>query len=415
MGTALFTGVSGLTANQRKLDVIANNIANVNTTGYRGSRVLFQDLFSQTISGPRAAVAGFGGANPLQVGLGVRLGTIDVSHSQGALITTGVASDLAIQGQGFFVLSDGASNFYSRDGSFTLNSNGDLIDGATGLRVQGFLADGSGVIDPTGIVTDLTIPLGGVSIVQASTESEFVGNLDSAATAGDTVDRTFRVFDSLGTARDVTVTFTKSATTNEWDWAASTVDPEIATVTGAGTIAFDANGNVTAGGLSSIDLTFVAGIPSTPVDPFSFAVDFSAVTNQSGGGSDVTFFSQNGYPRGVLESFNIGQGGVINGVFTNGLTQTLGQVATASFANNGGLSREGSNLFRDSPSSGVPQVGIPGTGGRGQVSGGVLEGSNVDLGREFSELIITQRAFQANARTITTADTLLQETVNLVR
>jgi flagellar hook protein FlgE len=372
-------------------------------------------LFSQTIAGPRAAVAGFGGSNPMQVGLGVRLGTIDVSHQQGALLTTGVASDLAIQGQGFFILSDGATNFYSRDGSFTLNSNGELIDGATGLRVQGYLADSSGNIDPTGVITDLVVPLGGVSIVQASTQAEFVGNLDSGAAAGDTVDRTFRVYDSLGSPRDITITFTKSATTNEWDWAASTTDPDVASVTGAGTITFDTDGNVTAGGTATIDVSFVGGIPSAPVDPFSFTADFSAVTNQSGGGSDITFFSQDGYPRGVLESFNIGQGGVINGVFTNGLTQTLGQVATASFPNNGGLSREGNNLFRDSPSSGVPQIGIPGTGGRGQVSGGVLEGSNVDLGREFSELIITQRAFQANARTITTADTLLQETVNLIR
>lgn len=415
MGTALFTGVSGLAANQRKLDVIANNIANLNTNGYRASRVLFQDLFSQTISGPRAAVGGFGGSNPMQIGLGVRLGTIDVNHSQGALITTGIASDLAIQGQGFFVLSDGTSNFYTRDGSFALNSNGQLIDGATGFSVQGFLADSSGVIDPTGIITDITIPLGGVSIVQASTMAEFVGNLDSGAMVGDSFDRTFRLYDSLGTARDVTITFTKSATTNEWDWTASTADPDVASVTGTGTLLFDSGGIVIGGGTATIDLNFLAGIPSMPVDPFSFTVDFTQVTNQSGGGSDITFFSQDGFPRGVLESFNIGQGGVINGVFTNGLSRTLGQVAIASFPNNGGLSREGNNLFRDSPSSGVPQIGLPGTGGRGQVSGGVLEGSNVDLGREFSELIITQRAFQANARTITTADSLLQETVNLIR
>ncbi len=413
MGTAIYTGVTGLQAHQRRIDVIASNIANVNTTGYRSSRALFQDLFSQTISGPRAAVGSFGGSNPSQVGLGVRLGSVDVNYSQAALLTTGVASDLAIQGSGFFILSDGTSNFYTRDGSFDLNANGQLRDPATGLLVQGFQASSTGVINPNGPITSIQIPVGGAAIVRATTTATLIGNLNSDAATGDTVNRTVRVFDSLGTPRDIDLVFTKSATTNEWDWVASSSDADINTVTGAGTIEFDSNGTVINGGIGNVSVTFNVG-PSTPIDPFVFDFNFTGVTQLSAD-SDVTVQNQDGYQRGVLEAFNIGDDGVINGVFSNGLTRVIGQVALAAFANNGGLVRDGSNLFRDSPSSGVAQIGTANTGGRGSVSGGVLEGSNVDLGTEFSNLIVTQRGFQANARTITTADTLLQETVNLIR
>ena len=141
MGSAIFTGVTGLLAHQRRIDVVANNIANVNTTGYRSSRMIFQDLFSQTIQGATAPTALNGGSNPLQVGLGVRIASIDVNHQQGSLVTTGVVSDLAIQGSGFFVLNNGASDFYTRDGTFALNADGELIDPGTRMRVQGFLAD----------------------------------------------------------------------------------------------------------------------------------------------------------------------------------------------------------------------------------------------------------------------------------
>jgi flagellar hook protein FlgE len=414
MGSAIFTGVTGLQVHQRRIDVIAANIANVNTTGYRGSRALFQDLFSQTLQGPSAPLGTFGGRNGSQVGLGVRLGVIDINFTQGTLLNTGVASDLAIQGNGFFVLSGGGNNFYTRDGSYTINANGQLVDSATGLFVQGFQADSTGTIDPNAPLSNISIPLGTTSIVRASTLVSLVGNLNSGAAAGDTVVRNVQVFDSLGTARDVQITFTKSASTNEWDWTATSTDPDIDTVTGAGTIVFDTDGTVLSGGIGNVSVTFLAGIPSSPVDPFVFDFDFNNVS-QLAAESDVSVSTQDGFPRGTLEAFNIGANGVLNGVFSNGLTQVLGQVALATFANNGGLVREGNNLFRESPGSGIAQVGTPGTGGRGQVSGGVLEGSNVDLGTEFSNLIVTQRGFQANARTITTADTLLQETVNLVR
>lgn len=437
MGSAIFTGVTGLAAFQRRLDVVANNIANVNTPGYRSSRVLFEDLFSQTLQGARAPEGNFGGSNPIQVGLGVRIGTIDIDFSQGSLQTTGVSSDMAIQGAGFFVLSDGTGNLYSRDGSFSLNSNGLVIDPATGLRVQGFLADENGLINTEGAPTDLLVPVGGTAIVRATTLANLVGNLDAEAVAvtPTVVTRTLRVFDSLGVARDVTLTFTKrtqvtvgSDSFNAWEWATDFDGTDVTNTGGdTGVLLFNSDGTLAnVGSVNGADVfTALPGdavsIPiaaftgdSIPTTPFEFDINFNLVTELAGE-SDVSLSSQNGFPRGVLESFNIGGTGTINGVFSNGLTLVIGQVALANFANVGGVERAGDNLFRETLASGDAQIGVSGTGGRGQVNGGVLEGSNVDLGREFSSMIITQRGFQANARTITASDTLLQETVNLIR
>ena len=448
MGAAMFTAVTGLQAFQAKLDVIANNIANVNTTGFRSGRALFQDLFSQTIQGASAPSAISGGTNPMQVGLGVRLSTVDTDFGQGSLVTTGFLSDLAIQGAGLFVLSNGTAQTFTRDGSFSLNPDGLLIDPATGLFVQGLGVDGTGGIDTNVPVANISIPVGGTSIVQETSLATLVGNLSSDAIIGkttpDTINdpgvpgvltRTIRVFDSLGTERDIQLTFTKriqvddgSGTLfNAWEVAATFNGTDVTNVTDAGVLLFDGGGqlvnvgNVTGGGVftaSAGDIVSVpialftgAAIPTTPLD---FTIDFSLVTELADL-SDVTLSNQDGFPRGVLESFAIGENGTITGAFSNGLTQLLGQVALANFSNVSGLERVGSNMFRETPASGSAQIGVSGSGGRGQVSGGVLELSNVDLATEFTNMIITQRGFQANARTITAADTLLQETVNLVR
>ncbi len=423
MGTALFTGVTGLQAHQRRLDVVAANIANVNTVGYRSSRALFQDLFSQTIRGGSAPVGTFGGTNPQQVGLGVQIASIDVDFDQGSLLTTGVSSDLAIQGNGFFVLSDGTKRAFSRDGSFTLNANGLLIDPGTGMRVQGFLADEQGSIDTNTVASDILIPLGGLGIVRPTTSATLIGNLnaDAPSAPATQVVRTFEFYDSLGTAREVLVTFTKQAApANTWSWSAAYDSTSGGTTTvGSGTLTFQSDGTLPSGttGAISIAGALMNDTGGQPSD-LNVSLDFSSITQLSTGDeqtSDITLRNQDGFARGVLQSFNIGSGGKINGVFSNGLTRVIAQVALANFSNVGGLTRDGNNMFLETPASGTAQIGAPEQGGRGSVTGGVLENSNVDLGREFSNLIITQRGFQANARTITAADTLLQETVNLVR
>ncbi len=432
MGSAMSTAVTGLLAHQRRMDVVANNISNVNTYGYRGSRMNFQDLFSQTLQ------AG-GSTNPEQIGLGVLVGSIDIDFGHGSLFSTGVDSDLAIQGNGFFILSDGTNKLYTRDGSFSRDVNGLLVDPATGLPVQGYMADATGVIPTTAALGDITIPVGSASIVKASQNAAFAGNLDATAAVGAQVSRTLRVYDSLGTERDIQVTYTKSAQVtdgatayNAWTWSATFNGVDVTGVpageTGCilfdGTGAFYAEGSLAAGTFaarSGLPSQNEVSIPSTaftgaaiPTTPFEFSIDFSKATSLSGS-TDLTMTSQDGYARGVLDSFSVSGNGVVNGAFSNGISQVIGQVALATFTNLGGLSRAGDNLFAETPASGLALIGTPGTGGLGTVSGGVLEGSNVDLGTEFSNMIVTQRGYQANARTITAADTLMQETVNLIR
>jgi flagellar hook protein FlgE len=443
MGTALFTGVTALLAHQRRLDVVANNIANVNTVGYRGSRVIFQDLLSQTIEGGSPAVNGFGGTDPKQIGLGVEVGSIAVNQGQGSLFTTGVSSDLAIEGNGFFVLTDGVFKYYTRDGSFGRNADGVLVDPASGMRVQGYQADANGNIDTNNPITDIVIQVGTTAIVQATQNANMIGNLDSNAAEGAVVERAFRVYDSLGTARDIKLTFTKRAQVtdggtayNAWLWKAEFgAGNDVTNVNSgeSGVILFDTSGvfhdegSIDNGATDtfkprstlasqnevSIPASLITG-GALPVTPFEFNIGFGDVTNL-GATSDVSLNTQDGFPRGLLADFAVGGNGVITGSFTNGLTQVIGQIALANFGNVGGLSRSGSNMFLETPSSGVAQIGLASTGGRGSISGGSLEGSNVDLGTEFSNLIVTERGFQANARIITAADTLLQEAVNLVR
>ncbi len=416
MSVAMNTGVSGMLAQQRRLDVVANNIANVNTVGYRSSRVIFQDLFSQTLQGGVGATDTFGGTNPMQVGMGVSLGSIDVVHTEGSLLTTGINTDVAIQGNGFFVLSDANGQTYSRDGSFQLNSQGTLVDPASGRTVQGWIADSAGTLDVTTPPGDIQLGIGGVATARATSSASLIGNLDSDALVGDVVTRTVRVYDSLGTPRDLALNFTKlAAPANSWTWDAQFGGASV----GTGTLTFNADGSMPAGttGAISIPSASLASTGSAPAD-LNITVDYSSVTQLSTTaqtGSDVTLRTQDGYAYGTLESFTVGNNGQLTGVYSNGLRRTIGQVALATFSNVGGLARGGRNSFVETTASGVPQIGVPQTGGRGSVAGGVLEGSNVDLATEFSNLIITQRAFQANSRTITAADTMLQETVNLAR
>ncbi len=408
MGTAIFAGVSALQSQQQRLNVIGNNIANVNTTGFRSARVIFQDLLNQTITSASPAQSGRGGINPRQIGLGVTVASIDTDFNQGSIFNSNGIADFAIQGDGFFILAAGSGQFYTRDGSFGLDSNGTLVDPATGMMVQGYTAV-DGVIDTSQPIGTIVIPVGGAGRTRVTTIATLMGNLDSEALVGDTIQRVIRVFDTLGTVQEVTLTFERMGV-NTYDWTATHPSVPAPGNVGTGTVTFDANGQF------SSTTNDVVSIPLTngAVTPLDFTLDFTGAT-QHADEDTIALTNQDGLPPGVLESFSIADGGVINGVFSNGLTEVLGQVAVAIFNNPGGLIREGSNVFSVSPNSGIARAGLAGTGGRGMVNGGVLEGSNVDIATEFSNLIIAQRAFQAGARSITTADVLLSEAVNLVR
>jgi len=405
MGTAIFAGVSALQSQQQRLNVIGNNIANVNTTGFRSARVIFQDLLNQTITSASPAQSGRGGINPRQVGLGVTVASIDTDFNQGSIFNSNGVADFAIQGDGFFILASGSGRFYTRDGSFGLDADGTLVEPATGMMVQGYTAV-DGVIDTSQQIGDIIIPVGGAGRTRVTTIATLMGNLNSEAGIGDTVQRVIRVYDSLGTVQEVTLTFTRNAV-SQYTWDAT---HPVAGAVGTGIVTFDADGQFSSVTNDVVTIPLANGA----VDPLVFTLDMTGVT-QLADEDTVALTNQDGLPPGVLESFSIADGGIINGMFSNGLTEVLGQVALAIFNNPGGLIREGRNVFSVSPNSGIAREGLAGTGGRGMVNGGVLEGSNVDIATEFSNLIIAQRAFQAGARSITTADMLLSEAVNLVR
>ncbi|MFB3817284.1 MAG: flagellar hook protein FlgE [Candidatus Methylomirabilales bacterium] len=404
MGSSMNSAVSGLRAHQLMLDVSGNNIANVNTPGFKAGRATFSDVLSQTLAGATAPGTSRGGVDPQQVGLGVRTGAVTNLFTQGGILTTNKPTDLAIQGEGFFVVNDGTSDYYTRAGAFEVDAAGNLVDSVTGYRVQG--AAGDIVISPTATAA----PAG-------TSTATFTGNLDGTTATGGTYTATVAVYDSLGGVHNLTLTFTKTAAAGEWTYAATEADGAMSIAAGgAGTIQFGGSGALTAGAAGSVTLNFTNGASSGQ----AITLDFASAGNTSpvtgfASPSTLALASQDGYASGTLQTFAIGADGSISGTFSNGRVQTLGTLRLATFSNPAGLVKMGSNLYRESSNSGVANVGDPGTAGRGTLAAGALEGSNVDLAEEFTRLIVAQRGFQANARVITTSDEVMMEAVNLKR
>jgi len=667
MMRSLFAGVSGLRTHQIRMDVIGNNIANVNTTAFKSGRALFHDMLAQTLRGGASASqdGSQGGINPMQVGLGTALATVDTMHSQGNLQTTGRITDLAIQGEGFFVLSDGTSQVYSRDGAFGLGDDGDLANPANGYKVQGWQADNNGVVDTSGALEALNIPIGLRMEAKETTQMTLRGNLDAAAavgtqgtvttsmnllTYGAGTDLLSVLFNSSGTDLGLdagsaivisgdggatSTTFTTVAGTTLADLATA-IQTELRNTSATATVTVDSSGrlavsNPTGGGAALLDIQIQSGDPTpntyleglvadlqgamaldgsatsgttltyatgtdyltnlfnvdgtslglsvsdvitvdgkkgtvavaqgsltvaadTALSDLAAAVESTfSITNTTGvvvnatggvtingdtgagygvtdvaintstgnnilktamtytqtqaangglyttsvqvydslgeghavtlvfdkyaanvwrwqaiesggevgvGTKTVTFASsgaylsegggaisfdpgngalgisidpiftgmtqyagdytvsvatQDGFEQGELNGFAISADGTVTGSYTNGMTRTLGRIAVAKFNNPSGMVRVGENLFASSANSGLAQIGSADSGGRGSINSGTLEMSNVDLAQEFTDMIITQRGFQTNARIITTADEMLQELVNLKR
>lgn len=621
MMRSMFAGVSGLRNHQIRMDVIGNNIANVNTIGFKSSRVSFQDTLNQMLRGASAPQGERGGINPLQVGLGVNIATIDVIHTQGNLQNTGKISDVAIQGDGFFILSDGGNQYYTRAGNFNMERDGRLVNPSNGLVVQGWMADDLGNINPNSPLTNIRLPIGQTINPVATSVIEFGGNLNSqtlgeltysemtltdengnsvrvaynliptsnynefqyttvvtngsivsgtgsgiirlnldgtvaaiygssfevqsgaanalpitinppqigqasggifsvaknsaedltlgaafsgagtyptsvrdeqgnlitfdyevtslggddyawnivnvsggtlASGSGGTftwdgttfsgssgsivltsaagydvtlgpraadqppyqvinreginsfvgsfdvpkpIVNTTKVYDSLGNSHILVTTVTKTDV-NNWSWVTTDAANN---VIGSGVLTFASNGNLIAAPGSTISFT------PTGAEPIVITPDFSKVTQFASNTSEINSPFQNGYPMGQLQSFNIDKSGQIIGVFSNGMNKTLAQMAIANFTNPAGLIRSGDTLFEVSGNSGPPQIGQAGQNGRGLVTPGAVEMSNVDLSQEFTDMIVTQRGFQSNSRIITTSDEMLQELVNLKR
>lgn len=656
MMRSLYAGVSGLRNHQTRMDVIGNNIANVNTVGFKGSRVTFQDVLSQTMQGASAGNGTRGGTNPMQVGLGMGVASIDTLFTDGSFQPTGKPTDLSIQGSGFFILTDGTNQMYTRAGNFDFDNEGNYLVPGTGYKVAGWVADASGVVNANGPVTGIQIPVGITMAAKVSTLTTSKGNLSADAPVGTTVQAPTELYDSLGIAhkmnttyykidnttwlskttvadgsitaasqwqqisfntdgsfkgavtifpptatgnslnipslqmdttpnavhtanhtifdadgipRAVSMTFTTNATGDGWsykiaesgvknpiavegtmDWDTATnqyvetphtspltpvTSPISVSVGGTNydfsftptppgtafnasldsatyrsnavtqntltipslqmdttpssshttpnTTIIDATGNLhtisityTENGAGDWDYTIngtgttpaptgtmtwngtaytgaptsvsVGGVtytiattastapaaafnssisapltqatldnfeitPTTGATPMSIKADLGAITSYAG--ESTVQVAKDGYGAGTLDSKYIDTTGVIVGTFTNGQTKVLGQVALATFNNPSGLNKVGDNLFAKSVNSGDAEIGTSGSGGRGTFNPGSLEMSNVDLAQEFSNMIITQRGFQANSKIITTTDQMLEELANLKR
>ncbi len=409
---SLFSGISGLRSHQTMLDVTGNNIANVNTTGFKSSQIQFQDTLSQVLSNAGGAQNGQGGTNPAQVGLGVRVAGITTNFTQGASQLTGRSTDMMIQGDGFFAVRKGTETYYTRDGSFDFDATGQMVLPGDGALVQGWAAV-NGVIDTTAPLTDLSVPAGTLMAAQATKTATFEGNLDSSAAPGTAITRSLAVYNATGEASTLNLTFTKGATSGApWTLAGSLV---AAAGTTTSTVTY--NPTPTAPAVpGEVDFDPATGALTSPgtLTVGGITADLSTLTGFSGVDT-VKGLSQDGHAAGTLQSFQLGQDGTITGAFSNGLKQVIGRLAMANFTNPAGLEKAGGSLFTTTVNSGTIQLGTPGSGGRGTLAGGSVEMSNVDLSSEFTNLIVAQRGFQANARVITTSDQVLQELVDLKR
>ena len=524
MMRSLFSGVSGLRNHQTRMDVIGNNIANVNTIGFKGARANFQDVLSQTIQGASSGTGNRGGTNPMQVGLGMGMSSIDTMFTDGSTQPTGKPTDLAIQGQGFFILADGNSQVYTRAGNFDFDTKGNYLVPGSGYKVMGWTADANGKLDTSGVIGGIQIPIGASMPAKASQKVIYANNLtaDSSYPIGTSVRSGLDTYDSLGEAHAVTsvfykvgpnkwlagnsiaggtissgrlkeltftaegtlaavkdatvdaaakniaiaggqlntaadsvssfnfkvidegmvshdlqMRFTRQNATTDWTFELVENDKVISTLPSVTTVppTITVNGTVfnitstmgTGAGFTPPTVTVpplshtptatnsaITFTPSNQANIMTLASDYSKVT-QYGGASTLQATGQDGYAAGTLDTTSIDPSGVIVGRFTNGESKNLAQVALATFNNPGGLNKYGNSLFAKSNNSGEAQVGASGSGGRGSFTPGALEMANVDLAQEFSNMIITQRGFQANSKVITTTDQMLEELANLKR
>lgn len=416
--TSFSAALSALSADTTAIDVVGNNLANIDTTGFKASTVSFQDLVTESLGA---------GLSQTQVGFGVGVPLTTCQFTQGALQSTGGVDDAAIQGGGFFVLNDPEEGqLFTRAGNFTVDANGNLLS-ASGAAVQGWTAV-DGVLNTNGPISNITIPVGTLQPPVASTQVSASMNLDASATVGAS-DATFStpvtVYDSLGTSHVLTLTFTETSG-GTWNYSVSIPGQDLTsgtagtpTVLTTGTLTFDQNGNlltppasagpiaVTATGLSdgAADLNLNWNLYDSNGNP---------LITQFAQNSAVSSVTQNGQAAANLVNVGIGNGGQILANYSNGQQAVVGQLALASIVNPSSLVAVGNNNYQASSLTAQPAIGVPDTGGRGQIEGGELESSNVDIATEFTNLIVYQRSYEANAKVVNTADQLSQDTINLI-
>lgn len=422
MSFSFNTALSGLKANSAALNVVGNNIANSNTIGFRSSDITFQDIFA-TRFGSRMNGAG----NSLGIGNGVQTAAVHTNFSQGAINESSSPLHAAIQGNGFFVVKgqDGRQG-YTRAGDFTVNSEGMLVS-PSGAEVQGFTAV-EGVIPPGAGISSLRLPIGEAFPPKMTTNATIKFNLDSRMKEDEAYTVSVPVYDSLGTKRNLEMKFTKQdddsyLMTATLDGVDAEVDADGAGGTTDGvTFMFDENGQLVTPEESlqiipDQEELGLAELPTIDINLFEFGADgepTSSFATSYAKASGAASTQQDGYAAGDLDNVAVDADGKIFGLYSNGQSRLLGQYALAVFDSNAGLAHMGGNMFNETVASGAPSIGTANSGTRGQISGGYLEQSNVNITDEFVELIEAQRGFQANSRVISTANQTFQDLLQMV-
>jgi flagellar hook protein FlgE len=416
--------LSGLQASSSALQVIGNNLANLNTDGFKDQTLSFGDIFSQ-MQGTS------GNGDPIQIGSGVEINGTTSNLTDGSVTSTGTAANMALQGNGYFVVSQNGDTSYTRDGDFSVNSSGQLTTSGGDL-VMGFPAV-NGAVSTTGVLAPITVNSTGTVPALATSTFSIEANLDSATAVNGTYNTAVTVYDSLGTAQTLNVQYTNTAP-GAWNYSvtlpgSATGSAAATTTLASGTMTFDSSGQLTSptGAVTPIK------IPGYAVDANGVATGLAdgagsmsltwnlydasgnpTITQQNVASSMNTTPTQDGFGAGSLKSYSVLSDGVVQGQYSNGETLALGQVAVASFTNPQGLEQTGGGNEQATSGSGAAVVGQAGIGGNGTITGGSVEGSNVSLSTEFANMIVAQQSYDANAKVLTTLDQVDQSTIQMV-
>lgn len=402
--------LTGLQADSVALNTIGNNLANLNTTAFKKQTTSFEDLFYQNLGTT-------GSGDALQVGVGTRVSGTSSEFGQGSLSTTSTATDMALSGNGFFLVQNGKTQALTRAGNFELNHNGALLT-TSGENVMGYGA-ANGVVNQNGGVVPLTLPISQTQPAQATGNVTLQTSLDANAATGKQLVEPVVMYDSLGESHTATVTYTKTSSTS-WDYSI-TLPSGDATGTpsnNTGTLTFDSAGALVSPAQNVAGVTFPGLTDGASDLAFNFNLydaNNKATVLQTSGTSTVSSTTQDGFTAGTYQGFSVDGFGVISAQFSNGHSETVGQVAVATVANTTGLVRSGANDYAISEASGDISIGTAQSGGRGTIQDEALEASNVDISQEFSDLIVAQRAFEANSKTVTTFDSVTQEAIAMIR
>jgi flagellar hook protein FlgE len=413
MNLAFSTALSGLSASSTAINVVGNDLANLNTTGYKASELAFSDLMSQTLGGSGS-----------QIGMGVGQVSAYAKYTQGSLQNTGSPTDVALQGNGFFVVKDSNNQqLYTRDGQFQVNGSGQLTT-ASGQLVQGWNSL-NGTVNTNAPISTISVPLGATIPATATTGMKLGVNLDSRAEVGSTAgtfSAPMQVVDSQGNVHTLSVSFTKTAA-NKWDYSVSIPQDDLAsstasTTVGSGSLTFDSNGQLTTP--AATDSPASITIPGLADGAADMSIDWNLYDSGNGlltqvaDKSGVASTWQDGLAAGQITDVSLQNGGLLVAKYSNGKQLTVGQIAVASISNPASLSSVGNNNLAATSATGAPSIGTASSGSRGQIVAGSLESSTVDIAQEFTNLLTFERGYQANSRVITASDQILQETVNLI-